>query len=284
MVGEIQALVLCECIETRIGEIFTAGGKKPVFIMVLHNETINEPLIKYFNCKRSKSGNYTVPHNSDFAKLYRCTLGTNPKKRYSEAHKILKHLLGRWFFTNYERAQLQKGKQYLKVTHIEPVTPVKNDAWTFDGTLKKTNKKATFTNPETEEILGINRGQFADKQRKNRGQSADSEALQAPKSLGLEPFFHPTKTLNIQSKTTKTQDHVLDAEILVNGLTDVAKGFYYERLDVLLNSFQFPKNEAESLTMQAVITLYGQAAYLPKPIVDEGIDEWLRDYDRGSAK
>ncbi len=51
---------------------------------------------------------------------------------------------------------------------------------------------------------------------------------------------------------------------MVNDLTDMAKGFYDERLDVLLHSFGFENIEAESLAMQAVITKLGQAAFLPK--------------------
>lgn len=84
--------ITCECIGTRIGEIPTKGGVKPVFVVELHTDEISAPIIKYFNCDSQTKGRYTVPHNSDFAKLYRLTLGQNPTKRFSEAHKLLTHL------------------------------------------------------------------------------------------------------------------------------------------------------------------------------------------------
>ena len=148
MVANMQEPVLCECIDTRIGTIPTAGGVKPVFIMQLQNEAIPEPLIKYFNCNLSDAGNHTVPHNSDFAKIYRSTLGDNPTKRFSKAHQLISHLSGYWFIASYERAQSRSRKQYLKVTHIKPEAPARNDAWTLDGTLKKAAKNSPFQTPK----------------------------------------------------------------------------------------------------------------------------------------
>ena len=155
MITNQQASVLCECIDTRICTIRTAGGPQPAFIMELHSDSIPEPLIKFFNCNCTTKGQYKVPHNSAFSKLYRTTLGTNPTKRFSEAHKIFKNFRGYWFIVKYERAQLKKGQLYLKVVHIEPENPARNDAWTLDGTLKKTAKKATFTPTESEDNQGI---------------------------------------------------------------------------------------------------------------------------------
>ena len=110
--------IICECIGVRIGVIPTAGGEKPIFIMELHNETINEPLIKYLNCNSKTKDIYTVRHNSDFAKLYRLTLGDNPTKRFSKANQLLQHFLGSWFIAKYEKAADKNGVHYLKVTYI----------------------------------------------------------------------------------------------------------------------------------------------------------------------
>jgi len=66
---------------------------------------------------------------------------------------------------------------------------------------------------------------------------------------------------------------------MVNDLTDMAKGFYDERLDVLLHSFGFENIEAESLAMQAVITKLGQAAFLPKKESEQTNDDWLKEFD-----
>ena len=278
MVANMQAPVLCECIDTRIGVINTAGGIKPVFIMQLHNESINERLIKYFNCNSTTEHKYKVPHNSDFAKLYRSTLGANPTKRFSTAHQLLNHFAGYWFIANYERAQLKKGQQYFKVTHIEPENPARNDAWTHDGTLKKATKPPPFKTLENGDEVATSRRQSGENVAKQWRQSGDSETLQAANSFGLEPVFNPTKTLPNQGKTTNTQDHVLDAQLFIN-LTDTAKGFYIERLDVLLNSFGFENPEAETLAMGDVIIKYGQAAYLPILVSEQTNDEWLTEFN-----
>lgn len=278
MVTNMQAPILCECIDIRTGAIHTTGGVKPVFVMKLHNESINEPLIKYFNCKKSTAGNYTVPHNSDFAKLYRSTIGDNPKKRFSKAHQLISHLSGYLFIAKPERSQQKNGQVYFKVTHITPANPARNDAWTLDGSLKK-SKKLPFQVIENGDEVATGRRRNGEKMAINRRQSGDGETLQPAKILELEPVFHPTKTLNIQSKTTNTQDHVVDARLMVNDLTDIAKGFYDERLDVLLHSFGFENIEAESLTMQAVIAKLGQAAFLPKKESEQTNDDWLKEFD-----
>ena len=278
MVANMQAPVLCECIDTRIGNIPTAGGVKPVFIMQLQNEAIPEPLIKYFNCNLSDAGNHTVQHNSDFAKIYRSTLGDNPTKRFSKAHQLISHLSGYWFIASYERAQSRSRKQYLKVTHIKPEAPARNDAWTLDGTLKKTAKKATFTPTESEDNQGIIRGQSGDNQGIIRGQSGDGETLDDSNSLGLEAVFHPTKKRPNQGKITNTLDHVSDAPLFIN-LTDTAQGFYNDRLDVLLKNFGFESPEAEIVAMKDVEIKFGQTAYLSKPVSQQNNDEWLAEFN-----
>ena len=101
MQAQTSARVVCECGDTRIGVILTPGGEKPVFIMELYAEGINEPLIKFFNCSSKTKGCYTVPHNSNFAKLYRLTRGDIPKKRFSRSHQLLGHFLESRFYATY---------------------------------------------------------------------------------------------------------------------------------------------------------------------------------------
>jgi hypothetical protein len=132
--------VLCECIDTKIGSIYTAGGNSPLLIMELYAEPNNATLTKFFNCQSKTKGCYTVPHNSDFAKLYRLTFGENPTKRFSKAHQLLGHFLGCRFFVGYETAASKKNGSYRKVTHIEPEKPILNDAWVATGALKKSRK------------------------------------------------------------------------------------------------------------------------------------------------
>lgn len=227
MVVSMQVPVLCECIDTRIGSIITIGGVKPVFIMQLQNEAIPEPLIKYFNCNLSEAGNHSVPHNSDFAKVYRSTIGINPTKRFSKAHQLISHLSGYWFIASYVEAQSRSRKQYLKVTHINPEAPVRNDAWTLDGSLKKAAKNSPFQTTKNGDEMATkwrrNGETMATKWRRN----GDGETLDGANSLGLEAVFHPIKTLPNQDKTTNTQGHVLSVAL---PLTQTSNVFNYYRL------------------------------------------------------
>ena len=274
----IQAPVLCECIDTRIGTISTAGGVKPVFIMQLHNETIDEPLIKYFNCNLSNAGYYSVPHNSDFAKIYRTTIGTNPTKRFSKSHQLISHLSGFWFVASFERAHLRSRKHYLKVTHIKPNAPVRNDAWTLDGSLKKAVRNLSFQTNKNGDEMVTSRRQSGETMVMDWRRSGDGEMLEASTSLGLEPVLYPTTKLPNQGKTTNTQDQVCNG-LLFDNLTARAQGFYNERLNVLLKNFGFESPEAETLAMQAVFTKYGQTAYLSKPVSQQTNEEWLAAFN-----
>jgi len=252
--------ISCECIGTRIGAINTAGGEKPVFIMELHAEAINAPLIKYFNCNTSTKNRYTVSSNSDFAKLYRLTLGENPTKRFSEAKHLLSHFQEHRFNADYEHASLKNGTRYFKVTQIMPELSCKSDRWTANGTLKKVSRKSQKPPPEIPDEHRKSTGQLPDFYRINTGQVPDDKTLQHPKTLGLEVVFNPTKTLPTQGKTTKPLDHTPDGEFFFN---PEALAFYNDRLDVLLNHFEFEKVEAVELAQQATIMQFSKKTAMP---------------------
>ncbi len=156
---------------------------------------------------------YKVPHNSDFAKLYRLTLGVNSTKHFSEAHKILHHFERQWFVVNYESAQ-SKNKKYFKVIIIAPFSPVTNDNWTLNGTLKKPSKKIRNLPKKPEEKLRIISGQQVEKARKTCGKNGEYESPNEPFLLGLEPVFYPTKTLNTQGNITNTQQLIDNTDLL----------------------------------------------------------------------
>lgn len=191
--------VLCECVDARKGTISTAGGFKPVFIMELRAEGLKLPLIKYFNVRLTPAGSYAIPHNGDFAKLYRLTIGDSPRKRFSEAQKLLKHFLGHSFNVEYEYSFQRKGESYFKVTHIEPVNPLMSEAWTETGMMIKVFKSRT------------NRGQVEDKLGIFRGQVADNKSLQGAKTLGLQPFSIPQKHFPQEHRHTDTLPSFPDA-------------------------------------------------------------------------
>ena len=138
---------LCECIDVRPGQSKLKGGIiKPVFILELGNNNPDDErkIIKYLQCNRTTIGsNYKVPIDSDFAKLYRSTIGENPRKRFSKASQLLSHFLGYWFIAEFHLYQPPQGDPFFKVARIKAEAPAKNDAWTLNGTLKKTSKKRT---------------------------------------------------------------------------------------------------------------------------------------------
>jgi hypothetical protein len=278
MVANLQAPVICQCTATRTGTIPTAGGRRPVFIMELENETFEEKIIKFFGCNLSEAGNHSVPHNSDFAKLYRTTIGSNPTKRFSKAHQLLPHLSSYYFAINYKLVEPSRAIPYLKVTRIKPKSIVRNDAWTLDGTLKKIPKNSPFKTLENGDEMATDWRQSGETMATDWRRHGDGETLEASKSLGLDAIFHPTKKRPDQGKTTNTLDHVCDADLFVN-LTDTAQGFYNERLNVLLKNFGFESPEAETLAMQAVFTKYEQTAYLSKPVSQQNNDEWLAAFN-----
>jgi hypothetical protein len=201
----------CECIDVRKGESRVKGNKLvPVFIMELHNEAIDMGIINFLQCNRTTNdSNYKVPANSDFAKLYRSTTGNNPTKLFSKASQLKDHFLGYWFIAEMELYQPPKGEKYLKVSHIRPEAPAQNDAWTLDGTLKKTRRKVKFAPLEVGDKQAINRRTAGEKEEKSRRQAGDIETLQVANSLGLESDFKPTNKLPIKGYVTNTQDHVM---------------------------------------------------------------------------
>jgi hypothetical protein len=246
--------------------------------MELENETFEEKIIKFFGCNLSEAGNHSVPHNSDFAKLYRTTIGSNPTKRFSKAHQLLPHLSSYYFAINYKLVEPSRAIPYLKVTRIKPKSIVRNDAWTLDGTLKKIPKNSPFKTLENGDEMATDWRQSGETMATDWRRHGDGETLEASKSLGLDAIFHPTKKRPDQGKTTNTLDHVCDADLFVN-LTDTAQGFYNERLNVLLKNFGFESPEAETLAMQAVFTKYGQTAYLSKPVSQQTNEEWLAAFN-----
>ena len=278
MVANLQAPVICQCTATRTGTIPTAGGRRPVFIMEFENETFEENIIKFFGCNLSEAGNHSVPHNSDFAKLYRTTIGSNPTKRFSKAHQLLPHLSSYYFAINYKLVEPSRSIPYLKVTRIKPESIVRNDAWTLNGTLKKIPKNSPFKTLKNGDKVAINRRRTGETMATDWRQVGDGETLDDANLLGLDAVFHPINKRPNQGKTINTQDHVCDAQLFVN-LTDTAQGFYNERLNVLLKNFGFESPEAEIVAMKDVEIKFGQTAYLSKPVSQQNNDEWLAAFN-----
>jgi hypothetical protein len=131
-----NTFIQCICVNAKIGTIAVRGGVKPVFIFELADDQ-GELLIKFFNSDKTSKGNYTVGRNSDFARLYRLTIGDNPSARFSRADRLLGHFVGYGFLVEYLEAIDKLNNFYRKVTAIKPLNPVASEGWTVTGHLTK---------------------------------------------------------------------------------------------------------------------------------------------------
>lgn len=147
--------LLCECIATSKSEqmITPKGGSKPVlacgFVLKLVEVETGEEVTAYLNYNKSKAGHATVKPDGKFAMLYRLTLGSDPRKRYSQAQYLVNHFLGQQFLVIYAIANTRENDTYRKAVSIKPFEPIVADGWTSTGRLRLKSK------PRKEpEILG----------------------------------------------------------------------------------------------------------------------------------
>lgn len=131
----------CECSNVKVAQIQTPAGKKDVFVLELTSECTGKSLIKFFNVDKTLKSNYTVKHNSDFAKLYRVTTGENPIPRFSRADQLLSHLIGYEFVAEFINAISSAGIPYFKVTNLQPVIPIVTFEWFPTGQLKAKKRR-----------------------------------------------------------------------------------------------------------------------------------------------
>lgn len=156
----------CICVGAKVGQINVRGGMKPVFILDLVAEVNGRQIIKFFNAQKTKAGNYTVSRKSNFAKLYRITVGENPSARFSRANQLLGHLLGKEFIVEYRA--VTSTTSYYKAENIKPVEPIITDQWFPSGILKPNIKVR-----HNEKLLAKER-QLIDKDLAINGQKDDN--------------------------------------------------------------------------------------------------------------
>jgi hypothetical protein len=226
---DIQQGVLCTPINFSKVVIDTAIGKAQAFLLKLETES-GEIINKFFNVTKTQKGNYTVGHNSDFAKLYRLTTGENPTARFSRADRLLKHLLGYEFVCEYDQSAWTDGTECLKVRNIRPLNPVQNNEWTITGNLKQKIKVKTR---KTHKISNVKMAMECQKNDNNLATDwqcfGNDKSLEAAKTLGLEHDFdfsvsvqqydgikpyHSNKDNNIYTHT-REDENLIDAEYSV---------------------------------------------------------------------
>jgi len=106
------------------------------------------PMVGFFNATKTAAGNYSIGHNSKFAKLYRLAIGYVKESRYSRADQLLRKLEGCIFIATQEPAIDRGGNQYFRAKNINPVEPIEDPRWFNSGTLKhkdRSRKRRTAT-------------------------------------------------------------------------------------------------------------------------------------------
>jgi hypothetical protein len=188
----------CVCMTTRTCVIPTKGGFTPVFIMELHSDDLREPVVKFFNVKKTPKGNYTVSPHSDFAKLYRLTFGLNPKKRWDRAVRFLKHFHDVRFIVDWKEIETPDKKTYLKATHIQPVDSIVDDGiWTETGTLIKAgrpyanHRKCSISRENTGGRLGEHRGNIGGR----LGEDWGKQSASSPNEIAASSHFQSHNTI-----------------------------------------------------------------------------------------
>lgn len=253
--------VLCECVNVKTGATIKNGTPHHNFILDLSVIETGQTLIKFLPCNSSTKGRFTVPHGSDFVKLYNLTLGGVPKKRFSEAHHLARHFLNARFYAEYESARDKNNKHYLRVTHIEPERYCKSDSFTASGVLKKTRKNTAKPPPKLPDDYRTSTGQTPDDYRTNTGQTPDEKTLQGSKTLGLEPVFNPIIPSKIEPSNIRTCTHV-DDEFFLN-YPPAAFEFYSKELHNLIHGFGFDEDEATEHALEQVRRQFVQLAPPP---------------------
>ena len=193
-----------QCIDARKGTMKNSSITKPVLILELMSTDDQSMATKFFQCELTAKKNYSVPRNSDFAKLYRLTFGESPDSRFSRSDRLLKHFIGGYFYCQTELALDKKSnKHYQKVSDIKPLIIQNNDQWTSVGTkLKKPiNSRKTLGKKlaTTWQENGNNLAKFCQ-------QVGNDKSLQPSKTLGLQPFSIPLSHPYQDSKTINTQE------------------------------------------------------------------------------
>jgi len=181
-------LILCECVATSQSEkqITPNDKSKPVlvcsFVLKLVEVATGEEITAYLPYVKSLKGNATVKPDSKFAKLYRLTIGDNPRKRYSDAKSLAGHFRGYEFLVSYSIESTAKNGKYRKAEIIKPLNPIIGLGWSSTGKLQPKFKQKTKTKASVKPLgkSGINLGLPLEKSWNNPGKALDSSWIEKP--------------------------------------------------------------------------------------------------------
>lgn len=206
------------CTNAYTGNSNTQGGLQSVFILELYNEEKQISVTKFFNCNESKKGNLTVSKNSNFACIYRSSIGEDPRPRYSKAKQLLHHLIGLKFICEYEEAKDRNGSSYFRAKKIQPVEPQTSEEWFLEGNLK--NKRGNRGRRHRPSRSGLN-DQINPEQRPDNDVETNRKIVGNELEIGnlakasdsnisgaiLSTYQHPT-LLNSSVESLRHKDYV----------------------------------------------------------------------------
>lgn len=226
------------CIDAHIREAVFNNVKKSIIVLELYVKELDITLTRFFNCKKNRSGHYSVPRDSDFAKLYRLTTGEYPAQRFSKVEQLIKHILGSEFNCSYKDAESEKFGRYYKVTKINPIEPIITKAWHPSGKLvrKAPNKKNIEykTNEETKRKL---LGSEVENNRQHTGKKEETSTLhRSIYTNGLDA--NPIPLSHLENKTNKVEAYSITQTTIGHGndgfirkRSNKEKIFIYHRLE-----------------------------------------------------
>lgn len=122
----------CLCVDGRVGY----NRNQPVLILDFLTVDEERKVVGFFNVTETAKGGYTVGDKSKFAKLYRLTIGDNPKRLKGKAHQLIKHFIGECLVVSFKEAQTDKGVFHFKAEEIKPIEPIITHEWFSTGELK----------------------------------------------------------------------------------------------------------------------------------------------------
>jgi hypothetical protein len=202
--------LICVCTSADLVHSNSPGGIVPSILLRLACIDTGVEILKYLNLVGTKAGNYRAKPNSNFARLYRLTVGENPTVRFYRAQHLAHHFLGHEFHVEYESAT-SNGKPYLKATSVLPVEPIVTDEWFPTGTIRPEIKRKSRQSDCSD---------FSEKQQKSCSKTAVATRDKPAKQLGLTPDMDP-----IQHTASKVKPL---SHVDMHYLSDTERSIVYE--------------------------------------------------------
>jgi len=126
-----------ECIDAQV----IAPKGFPKIKLILYDAKTQTEAVKFFPCQITPKKFISTAKNSDFAKIYRLTIGEDPGNRLTRSDQLMSHLIGYEFNCIVKSASYSNNDPYNKVKAISPLNIIITDNWTASGHFRSKRKK-----------------------------------------------------------------------------------------------------------------------------------------------